>query len=177
MDSKIINLEDYRTPKSKVFTGRDRGERVRLDSNIDLLADENEIIKIIIPDNLYSINPSFFEDCVLFIASNLITKDYDLMDFCHPAIIFLINFDKKNEIELLKTLKNYIFYTNSPNKAAKVLCIHRNTLFYRINKIKDMTGIKLDNATEICKTYLSIKLLEINGILDFLLVWGGMLKS
>ena len=35
MDSKIINLEDYRTPKSKVFTGRDRGERVRLDSNID----------------------------------------------------------------------------------------------------------------------------------------------
>ena len=62
MDSKIINLEDYRTPKSKVFTGRDRGERVRLDSNIDLLADENEIIKIIIPDNLYSINPSFFEE-------------------------------------------------------------------------------------------------------------------
>ena len=117
-----------------------------------------------------NINPSFFEDCVLFIASNLITKDYDLMDFCHPAIIFLIYFDKKNEIELLKTLKNYIFYTNSPNKAAKVLCIHRNTLFYRINKIKDMTGIKLDNATEICKTYLSIKLLEINGILDFLLV-------
>ena len=65
IDSKIINLQDYRTPKSKVFTGRDRGERVRLDSNIDLLADENEIIKIIIPDNLYSINPSFFEEFLI----------------------------------------------------------------------------------------------------------------
>ena len=85
------------------------------------------------------------------------------MDFCHPAVIQLINFDKQNGTDLLDTLKNYLYYTNSPNEAAKALCIHRNTLFYRINKIKDMTEISLNNAEEISTLYFSIRLLEING--------------
>lgn len=62
MEQATINLDLFRTPKSKVFTGRDRGEEVRKNSNIDLLAENNDFVKIIIPDNLYSINPSFFEE-------------------------------------------------------------------------------------------------------------------
>lgn len=68
--SCTIDLENYRTPGAKIFTGRDRGEEVRIASKIDELADKYDHIKIIIPDNLFSINPSFFEE--LFV--NVVTK-------------------------------------------------------------------------------------------------------
>jgi hypothetical protein len=65
-----INLEDFRTPQAKIFTGRDRGEQVRKDSKIDEIENLFDSIDFIIPANLYSINPSFFEE--LFV--NVVTK-------------------------------------------------------------------------------------------------------
>ena len=70
MPNNTINLQDYRTPGSKVFTGRDRGEKVRKDSKIDTIADQNESVTIIIPEDIRSINPSFLEEFLL----NVVTK-------------------------------------------------------------------------------------------------------
>jgi len=71
----IINLEDYRAKDknriSKVFTGRDKGEYVRKISKIDKLEELYEKIKIIIPDNVYSINPSFLEEFLINVVSKL----------------------------------------------------------------------------------------------------------
>ncbi|MBL4931819.1 PucR family transcriptional regulator [Clostridium paridis] len=104
---------------------------------------------------------SFFEDCTLYIIYELISTRYDQMDFCHPAVAMLMVYDKENGTNFLETLKQYIFYSSSPGEAAKILNIHRNTLFYRINKIKDMTGISLEHGDEICKIFISIRLLDI----------------
>jgi hypothetical protein len=66
--NSTINLEDYRVKDSqkniisKVFTGRDRGAYVRDESKIDEIEANNDRINIIIPNNIYSINPSFFEE-------------------------------------------------------------------------------------------------------------------
>ena len=65
MENIIINLNDFRTEGSKVFTGRDRGIQVRKDSNIDNLLNENKNIEIIIPEDIRSINPSFLEEFLL----------------------------------------------------------------------------------------------------------------
>lgn len=66
-----INLEDYRTPGSKVFTGRDRGIEVRKKSKIDEIeSDTDEKITIIIPEDIRSINPSFLEEFLI----NVVTK-------------------------------------------------------------------------------------------------------
>lgn len=67
----IIDLGNYRSPESKVFTGRDRGETVRRESRIDELEKENARIKIIIPPDLYSINPSFFEEFLYNVVKKL----------------------------------------------------------------------------------------------------------
>lgn len=70
----IINLDDFRVQKgrqvSKIFTGRDRGKYVREVSNLDKIESQYEIINIIIPSNIYAINPSFFEELFL----NVVTK-------------------------------------------------------------------------------------------------------
>lgn len=71
----IINLEDFRSHDknriSKVFTGRDRGEYVRQQSKIDELESRYDKVKIIIPDNVYSINPSFLEEFLVNVVQKL----------------------------------------------------------------------------------------------------------
>jgi hypothetical protein len=71
MHNLIINLQDFRTPTSKVFTGRDRGEKVRKDSKIDVLSEQSGTITIIIPDDIRSINPSFLEEFLVNVVSKL----------------------------------------------------------------------------------------------------------
>lgn len=76
MDSQDnrIDLERFRAKDgnriSKVFTGRDRGKDVREKSHIDELEAQYDEVFIIIPDQIYSINPSFFEELLV----NVVTK-------------------------------------------------------------------------------------------------------
>lgn len=104
-----------------------------------------------------------FEDCGLHLLSELVQSHYDLTDFTHPAVTALMKSDYETGGELLATLKYYIYYNHTPNEAAKILNIHRNTLFYRIGKIRDMTGISFDTVEDSFKIYLSIRLLEAAG--------------
>ena len=57
--NNIIDLENYRTQlgsvKSRVFTGRDRGEDVRKRSNVNKIFDDNDIVVVKIPSDVYSI--------------------------------------------------------------------------------------------------------------------------
>jgi len=66
-----INLERFRSKGSKVFTGRDRGEQDRKLSKIDQLAKDFEQIHLIIPVDIYSINPSYLEEFLVNVVSTL----------------------------------------------------------------------------------------------------------
>lgn len=74
--NNTIDLENFRTKGSKVFTGRDRGRIVRDASKIDDIAINNEEVNIIIPDNIYSINPSFFEELFLNVVIELGREEF-----------------------------------------------------------------------------------------------------
>lgn len=71
MKKARFDLEKYRATGSKIFTGRDKGKYVREKSNFDLLEKENDIIDFHIPDNLFSINPSFFEELLINVVLKL----------------------------------------------------------------------------------------------------------
>jgi hypothetical protein len=64
MDNKVYNidLQDFRTPGSKVFTTRPRGVDVRNKSKIDSIEPNYDKITVIIPSDIASINPSFLEE-------------------------------------------------------------------------------------------------------------------
>lgn len=101
--NNTINLDDYRSRDkvnnivSKVFTGRDRGVVVREKSRIDELEKECERINIIIPEDIYSINPSFFEELFFNVVKkigkeeffkrfSIEYKGYDFSDKLYEAI-------------------------------------------------------------------------------------------
>ncbi|MGP8217209.1 MAG: STAS-like domain-containing protein [Bacteroidia bacterium] len=60
--NNVIDLELYRTPGSRVFTGRDRGIEVRDKSKIDEIESNNDEVIVVIPTDIGSINPSFLEE-------------------------------------------------------------------------------------------------------------------
>ncbi|TYP97983.1 hypothetical protein C7447_103150 [Tenacibaculum adriaticum] len=70
MKETIFELEEYRSKGSKVFTGRDKGKYVREESEFDSLEKNNDSVTFVIPDNIFSINPSFFEELLI----NVVTK-------------------------------------------------------------------------------------------------------
>jgi len=92
--TNIIDLELYRTKGSKVFTGRDRGIEVRERSRIDEIEKEtNDIITIIIPSDIRSINPSFLEEFLFNVVSKL-KKEGFLKKFLFENESTRYNFDE-----------------------------------------------------------------------------------
>jgi hypothetical protein len=71
-----INLQDFRTPGSRVFTGRDRGVEVRTNSHIDEIETQFERISIIIPEDIGSINPSFLEEFLFNVVTKLKKENF-----------------------------------------------------------------------------------------------------
>lgn len=72
----IINLEDHRTPGAKVFTGRDLGRKARIASEINEIERKFDSVTIIIPNNVYSIIPSFFEELFMDVVVKLGKKKF-----------------------------------------------------------------------------------------------------
>jgi len=59
--SKAINLGQARTsPEAKVFAGRERGKYWRKQFHLDELDKIEETVEVIIPDDIISLNISFF---------------------------------------------------------------------------------------------------------------------
>lgn len=66
----------------------------------------------------------------------------------HPAIATLREYDENNESELLDTLYVYLRSSCNMARAARELNLHRNSLLYRLNQIKELTGISFENEDE-----------------------------
>ena len=66
-----IDLQTYRTPGSRVFTGRDRGIDVKKKSGINTIEAQSDEVIISIPEDIGSINPSFLEEFLFDVVVKL----------------------------------------------------------------------------------------------------------
>lgn len=60
----------------------------------------------------------------------------------------LIEYDKKHSADFIETLENYLKYGGSIQKVAEVMYIHRNTISYRMNHIRELLKTPLDSEEE-----------------------------
>ncbi len=65
--------------------------------------------------------------------------------------------DRENESELYNTLHIYLQNEKNAAKTAQVLFIHRSTLFYRLDKIKKLLELNLENSEELLYLRLSFQ--------------------
>lgn len=88
----------------------------------------------------------YYSDYIMTYIAKILSKRHDIHEFCPPAIEIIQEYDASYHTNLLETLEKYLYYPENPVAASKALHIHRNTLIYRINKIKELTEIDLGNG-------------------------------
>jgi PucR family transcriptional regulator, purine catabolism regulatory protein len=90
-----------------------------------------------------------------------IENKVDLMNFVPNEIKKLIEYDKKNNSDLLNTL--YVFLSNGTNasQTAKAMYMHYKTIMYRLEKIRIITGIEFNDSEKLLEIQVGLKILNI----------------
>jgi purine catabolism regulator len=84
-----------------------------------------------------------------------------LMDFYKNTIGKLVEYDKENGTNLVETMEAYFRQNGNITEAAKELFVHRNTLIYRIDKIKMILDSDLKDSEELLEIQLGFKIRNI----------------
>lgn len=83
----------------------------------------------------------------------------NLISYCHPAIWVLWQHDQEHGSELVETLYAYMQNCFNTARTAKLLNLHKNTLLYRLGRIKEITGNDLASGEDLFLFHLSIRTL------------------
>jgi purine catabolism regulator len=84
-------------------------------------------------------NP-FYEDLHIFRLISIVNKNSDLKQFVYEYLGHVIAYDKRHDGNLLETLKVLLDCNGSKKEASKKLFIVRQTLYHRIEKLKELLG-------------------------------------
>ncbi len=101
-----------------------------------------------------------FSDVLIYYIIQVMEQQHDYREMLHPALIKLEEYDKQYNTGLMSTLRQYLLYARNMTKVAAILNIHRNTLLYRLNRIKELTNLDLESGDEMIKLMLHIKIKE-----------------
>jgi purine catabolism regulator len=97
-----------------------------------------------------------FEDLgvyrLIFAAEGL--KELD--EFHEENLGALLAYDRDHGGDLLRTLEAFFAATCSPKEAASILGVHRNTILYRLERIREITGFDLDAADVRLRLHLAL---------------------
>lgn len=110
-----------------------------------------------------------YEDYVIYDLLNSHLTYENLEKFCHPGLYALIEYDRKNNTCLTKSL--YVYLKNNGNQSfsSNILHIHRASMCYRINKIEKIMKVNLTDADTIHHIYLSLYAFELMKKEDFMI--------
>lgn len=93
------------------------------------------------------------------LISKVEDKDF-LENFVEKNIGSLIYIDRNSDSDLLNTLSCYISHNMSISETADNLFIHRNTLHYRLEKIKKLLNTDLENMDDLVTIKLALSIYE-----------------
>jgi hypothetical protein len=89
-----------------------------------------------------------------------IVKELPAPMLCAPELIKLQDYDSKHKTELLRTISTYLQNHLSHTQTSIELGIHRSTLMYRLDRIRDIGGFNIEDSENQWHLLLSFKLLE-----------------
>lgn len=104
-----------------------------------------------------------FEDYACFYLLERCSTPYGPWQVASPALRVLRRYDKEKAGELYRTLDVYLQTGCNVTQSAERLHIHRTSMIKRLNRIKKLTGICLEEADTRLYLMLSYKILELSG--------------
>jgi purine catabolism regulator len=85
----------------------------------------------------------------------------DLSAFRREHLGALEEYDRQAGAELVHTLRTYFACRASPTLTAKALHLHRNSLLYRLQRIRDVAGVDLDDPEARLRLELALRAREL----------------
>lgn len=106
----------------------------------------------------------YFRDMGIYQVLCSIDDQSILDDMYHRLLDPLIEYDQKHHGELEKTLYYYLEYNGSPQAIAKHLYTHRNTINYRLTKIKELLHNSLSSYEDMFPYMMAFYIKEMRKI-------------
>lgn len=88
--------------------------------------------------------------------------DPDLQTFIEDVTGPLVEYDRRNEGSLVRTLRAFFDADCSQRLAAERLFIHHKTLRYRLERIKKLTGLDLNRHEDRMRADFALRLMQVN---------------
>ncbi len=89
-----------------------------------------------------------------------IRDDLGATDFVTQVLGPVVEHDARESSQLVTTLRAYLAHGCRPGPAAQELCIHRHTLTYRLERVRDLTGRDPRSGAHLVEFGLALALLE-----------------
>lgn len=103
----------------------------------------------------------FYEDFYLKHLINLTGQPSAVKASIHPSINDMIRNDNEQGTEYIYTLQTYFKNNRSMPATAKALFIHKSTLFYRFDKMKQLFDIDINDPNKLFAYEYSLKILQL----------------
>jgi len=104
--------------------------------------------------------PLAFSDMGVYRLLSLLAGSPELSKFYNETLGELAN-DNPNSAEFLTTLEAFFEEHGNLTRTAKRLHVHRNTLLYRMERIREISGLELDNPDTRLAVHLALRIRRI----------------
>ncbi len=98
-----------------------------------------------------------FSDLGIYRLLLLLRDTPELWSFYHETLSSLVDYDRRQGGELLKTLEAYFNHLGNLRATSESLHVHRNTLLYRLERIKEISGMDLSDSEEHFSLWLALR--------------------
>lgn len=150
LSSKIKHLKT-KVGLGRTYFGIENVHKTLKDSEKAIDASKNYIDENVIEFETLGIYKIFCQD-------NL--KD-ELISFYNATLKPLVDYDRKRDTELVKSLIVYFETNGNLKKMSELLFTHYNTVLYRMNRIQEITSKSIDNEIDRYGLQTSLKIMKI----------------
>lgn len=135
----------------------DVGIQYRKNVRVLKLSDAPEACRLLRYDDYIAFDP--------YLILSELDASFRLERFVYSKTLEIYEYDKANRTEYLKTIQCHLMCEKHPAKTAAQLYIHRNTVLYRLQRIKELFDYDFSSYSENFNIVLGQKLLELNDII------------
>lgn len=102
-----------------------------------------------------------FSELGIFRLLRHVNDSSALLQFIPKSLKELLDYQQANQADLLETLQTFLECNQNAAQTAKLLFVHYKTVVYRLERIKEITGMDFDDAEEMLSVRVGLKIYEL----------------
>jgi len=111
-------------------------------------------------NNYKSKKVAFFDELGIFRILSSEEIRPDIKQIYLDLLSSLLKYDNEKGTEFIETLSSYFKNSGNLKKVSEEMFTHYNTIIYRIQRIKEITGVDFDDYDEILNLQIALKIHE-----------------